>query len=94
MNEKMTLTERLRNPQWVGVPGERAALDVEQTTGTMIEAADVNERLRQIISEALVHAEQCWLGHYGENPEGGAEPHHIQSMRAALIAEERGNKNG
>lgn len=44
-----------------------------------------NENLRDVISEALIHAEHCWVGHYGDNPEGGSEPHHIQRMRAALL---------
>lgn len=102
----MTLEDRLRNPQWIGVPGEKATLDVEQATKTMGEAASEltnyklgfatqtekreqleaeNGRLRDVISFALIHAEQCWLGHYGDNPEGGSEPRHIRDMRAALL---------
>lgn len=67
MEERMTLTERLRNPQWVhggGLP--EAMLDTQQTVPDMREAADaldgesvcrkslVNEirRLSDALSEA------------------------------------------
>lgn len=45
--ERMTLVERLRNPQWVHTPCGNPALDVDKTCEDMKEAAEVIENARR-----------------------------------------------
>ncbi len=42
------------------------------------------ERAEAALREVLVYAEQCWLNHYGDNPESGPAPPHIAEARAVL----------
>jgi hypothetical protein len=40
--------------------------------------------LLEALKDCLEQAESCWRDHYGNNPEGSAEPAHIAKGRAAL----------
>ena len=50
----------------------------------IVRAVNAHDDLVAALKEALVQAEGCWRHHYGNNPEGSAEPYHIALMRAAL----------
>ena len=44
----------------------------------------LSKELAEALDKELFEATNCWLHHYGENPEGSAEPEHIARGRAAL----------
>ena len=44
-------------------------------------------KMRAALEEALSQAEGCFANHYGDNPEGAAEPRHITMMKAALATD-------
>lgn len=51
-------------------------------------AAPALKAAREALAVALPQAEGCFANHYGDNPEGAAEPEHIRLMRAALTPKE------
>ena len=51
------------------------------------------EAAERAIRCALPQAEGCHANHYGDNPEGSAEPEHIRLMRAALTNKETTDAN-
>lgn len=64
--------------QFETVPIQHAAADlIDRLTAEQAAAVAA-------LKAALPQAEVCWVNHYGDNPEGGAVPQHIQMMRDAI----------
>lgn len=73
----MSWTDRVCTMSWSG--GKHDA------NAHLIAAAP---EMYEALKACLVQAEGCWMNHYGENPEGSAEPEHIATARAVIAKAE------
>jgi hypothetical protein len=67
-----------------GLNGRKTNDEVAANARLIAAAPDMLAALK----ETLPQAEGCWANHYGDNPEGGAVPHHIQMIRDAIAKAE------